>query len=72
MGAVGHRDPWPLAFVQLIWLVRSSRSLAVSGSKVLFCSTGSENSTFGLETAEKRLDLTSYMSYKNAEGLGSS
>ena len=30
-----------------------------------------KNSTFRLETAEKRLGLTSYMSYNNAEGRGS-
>ena len=43
--------------------------------KCCFRSTRSENSTFRQETAEKRLDLTrdltSYMSYANAEGRGS-
>ena len=29
-----------------------------------------KNSTFRLETAEKRLGLTSYMSYNDAEGRG--
>jgi hypothetical protein len=38
------------------------------GQKCRFRANGSENSTFGPETAKKRLDLTRYMNYMNAEG----